>query len=157
VASRLADDLVRKLTAILQDGEIPTSEADEEQLNAMVFEQHRLRPFADVHAESERVYTELITLVQQLDSTCSRVIVSSAGYPLSLAMCHAMRHTLLASLRDPSTTDDLANAVILTGAGERAFLAGAGMRASACCIHNGQCLELFYGHIPPRGMRSQSG
>jgi hypothetical protein len=59
-------DLVHKVAAILQDRELPASEADEEQLNAMVFEQHRLRPFVDVHAESERAYTELITLVQQL-------------------------------------------------------------------------------------------
>ena len=58
-------DLVLTLTAILQHQELPPSTQDEEQLNAMVFEEHKLRPWTEIHAESERVYTELITLTEQ--------------------------------------------------------------------------------------------
>ncbi|MFL5801859.1 MAG: DinB family protein [Roseiflexaceae bacterium] len=54
-----------------------------------MFEQHRLRPFADIHAESERVYTELITLVQQLSevdlTTSTRFAVIAGERPLYTA------------------------------------------------------------------------
>ena len=44
-------DLVGKLTAILQHQEVPPSEEDEEQLNSMNFEEHKLRPWSEIHAE----------------------------------------------------------------------------------------------------------
>lgn len=59
-------DLVLKLTAILQHQEVPSSEEDEEQLNSLNFEKHKLRPWSEIHAESERVYAELIKLTEQL-------------------------------------------------------------------------------------------
>jgi tetratricopeptide (TPR) repeat protein len=59
-------DLVLKVTAILQHQELPPSEKSGGQLNSMVFEEHKLRPWSDIHAESERVYAELITLIEQL-------------------------------------------------------------------------------------------
>jgi tetratricopeptide (TPR) repeat protein len=59
-------DFVRRLTAIQQHQEIPESEEDEDQLNSRNFEEHRLRPFSEILAESERVNTELITLIEQL-------------------------------------------------------------------------------------------
>lgn len=82
-------DLVLKLTAILQHQELPPSEEDEAQLNSMVFEEHKHCPWPDVHAESERVYTELIKLVEQLsedDLTNSNRFASISGeYPLYAA------------------------------------------------------------------------
>src|SRR5205814_3893575 len=75
-------DLVGKLTAILQDQEIPPSEESDDQLNAMVFEKHKLHPWSDIHTESERVYAELITLAEQLseeDLTTSNRFTSITG------------------------------------------------------------------------------
>jgi hypothetical protein len=82
-------DLVLKLTTILQHQEVPPSEESEEQLNAKVFEEHKLRPFSEIHAESERVYAELITVTEQLseeDLTASnRFTPISGGNPLYTA------------------------------------------------------------------------
>jgi tetratricopeptide (TPR) repeat protein len=82
-------DLVLKLTAILHHQEIPPSEEDEEQLNSMVFEEHKLRPWSALHAESERVYTELIQLIEQLsedDLTAPNRFTSiTGGSPLYTA------------------------------------------------------------------------
>lgn len=59
-------DLILKVTAILQHQEIPPSEESDDQINAMVFEEHKLHPWLALHAESERVYAELIQLIEQL-------------------------------------------------------------------------------------------
>src|SRR5262245_39140963 len=75
-------DLVLKLTATLQRQEVPPSEESEEQLNAKVFEEHKLRPFSDIHAESERVYAELIRVAEQLseeDLTASNRFTAITG------------------------------------------------------------------------------
>ena len=58
--------LIGKVTAILQHQEVPPREESTQQLNVMVFEEHKLHPFSAIHAESERVYTQLITLIEQL-------------------------------------------------------------------------------------------
>jgi tetratricopeptide (TPR) repeat protein len=88
-------DLVLKLTAIQQYQEVPPSEESEEQLNAMVFEEHRLRPWPAIRAESERVYAELITLTEQLseeDLTDSNRFASFTGgrplYTAFLGRCY---------------------------------------------------------------------
>ena len=82
-------DLVLKLTAVLQHQELPPSKESEEQLNSIVFEEHKLRPWSDIHAESERVYAELIKLTEQLseeDLTASnRFTWISGGKPLYAA------------------------------------------------------------------------
>ncbi|HEY6407373.1 MAG TPA: DinB family protein [Ktedonobacteraceae bacterium] len=82
-------DLILKLTAILQHQEIPPSEESDDQLNAMVFEKHKLRLWPALHAESERVYAQLITLIEQLseeDLTASNRFTSiSGGEPLYTA------------------------------------------------------------------------
>jgi|SRR5579885_587298 len=79
-------DLVLKLTAILQHQEVPSSEESEEQLNSMVFEQHKLRPWSAIHAEAERVYAELIKLIEQLSeedlTTSNRFTSITGGRPL---------------------------------------------------------------------------
>jgi len=59
-------DLILKVTAILQHQEIPPSEESDDQINAMVFEEHKLHPWSALHAESEQVYAELIQLIEQL-------------------------------------------------------------------------------------------
>ncbi len=82
-------DLVLKLTAILQHQELPPSEESEEQLNSMVFEEHKLHPWSDIHAESERVYAELITLTEHLSeedlTDTNRFTSISGGKPLYTA------------------------------------------------------------------------
>jgi hypothetical protein len=82
-------DLVLKLTATLQHQEVPPSDESEEQLNAKVFEEHKLRPFSDIHAESERVYAKLIRVAEQLseeDLTASnRFTAITGGHPLYTA------------------------------------------------------------------------
>ncbi len=59
-------DLVLKVTALLQHREVTPSEEDENQINAMVVEEHRLHPWSEIYAESERVYAELLRLTEQL-------------------------------------------------------------------------------------------
>ncbi|HVB23664.1 MAG TPA: DinB family protein [Ktedonobacteraceae bacterium] len=57
--------LVLKLAAILHH-ETPPGAEDFERLNPVVFEEQRERPWSEVLAESEQVYTALITHVEQL-------------------------------------------------------------------------------------------
>ena len=73
---------IQKLTAILQHQELPPSEDDEEQLNAVTFEKHKLRSWSAIHAESEQIYAELITLIEHLseeDLTTSNRFTSISG------------------------------------------------------------------------------
>src|SRR5713226_8992020 len=75
-------DLILKVTAILHHQEIPPSEESDDQINAMVFEEHKLHPWSALHAESERVYAELMTLAEQLseeDLTDSNRFASITG------------------------------------------------------------------------------
>ena len=88
-------DLILKLTAILQHQEIPPSEESEDQLNSMVFEKHKLRLWSALYAGSERVYAELITLIEQLseeDLTASNRFASLTGgkqlYTAFLGSCY---------------------------------------------------------------------
>ena len=88
-------DLILKVTAILQHQEVPPSEESDDQINAMVFEEHKLHPWSALHAESERVYAELITLAEQLgeeDLTDSNRFASITGgrplYTAFLGSCY---------------------------------------------------------------------
>ena len=88
-------DLILKVTAIRQHQEVPPSEESEDQINAMVFEEHKLHPWSALHAESERVYAELITLAEQLseeDLTDSNRFASITGgrplYTAFLGSCY---------------------------------------------------------------------
>ena len=57
--------LVLRLQAILQKAPQPEAE-DFEQLNPVIFEEQRYRPWPDILSESDHVYAELITLSDQL-------------------------------------------------------------------------------------------
>ena len=59
--------LIGDLTAALQHQEVPPCEESDDQINARVFEENKSRPWSAIHADSERVYAELITLVEQLN------------------------------------------------------------------------------------------
>jgi hypothetical protein len=59
-------NLIQVLTAILQHQEVPPREKINDEINAEVFAKLRPRPWSEIHAESERVYAELITLVEHL-------------------------------------------------------------------------------------------
>ena len=59
-------NLLRVLTAILQQQEVPPREKVNDEVNGEVFAEQRLRPWSELHAESEQVYANLITLVEQL-------------------------------------------------------------------------------------------
>jgi len=88
-------ELVLKVTTILQHQEVPPREENEELLNSTVFEEHRLRPWSAIHAESERVYAELITSTEQLseeDLTASNRFSAISGerplYTIFLGPCY---------------------------------------------------------------------
>ena len=88
-------DLILKVTAILQHQEVPPSTQDDDQINAMVFEEHMLHPWSALHAESERIYAELITLAEHLseeDLTDSHRFASITGgsqlYTAFLGSCY---------------------------------------------------------------------
>ena len=75
-------DLVQKLTAVLQHREVPQSDEDEQRLNEQAFAEHRLLPWTDIRAESERVYAELTSLAEGLseeDLTTSRRFAPISG------------------------------------------------------------------------------
>ncbi|GCE05379.1 DinB family protein [Dictyobacter aurantiacus] len=57
--------LVARVRAILR-GETPPSSKDFERINTIVFTENRYRSWPDILAESDQVYTELITLSEQL-------------------------------------------------------------------------------------------
>lgn len=59
-------NLIQVLTAILQHQEVPPREKINDEINAEVFAEQRLRLWSEIHAESERVDAELITLVEHL-------------------------------------------------------------------------------------------
>lgn len=74
--------IIREVRTILRQ-EIPPSEENTTQTNAQVFEEHRLRPWAEIHAESEQVYAELLTVTKLLseeDLMASNSFV--VGWPL---------------------------------------------------------------------------
>src|SRR5579872_716284 len=56
--------LVLKLTAILNKETLES--ADFEQLNPIIFEEQRYRPWSDILAESEQAFAELLAVVEQL-------------------------------------------------------------------------------------------
>ncbi len=62
----LHQNLIQKVTAILQQQEVPPREASVDQMNARVFAEHQLRPWSEIHANFEQVYAELIQLAERL-------------------------------------------------------------------------------------------
>src|SRR5260370_737326 len=79
--------LVLKLQAFLLKAPQPQAE-DFDQRNSLLFEQQRTRPWSDILAESDHVYTELLALVEQLSeedlTAFNRVDWSPDGEPLSI-------------------------------------------------------------------------
>ena len=59
-------NLVQQLTAILQQQEVPQLEGSDDEINARVFAEQRLRPWSEVHAASEQVFAELVRVTEQL-------------------------------------------------------------------------------------------
>lgn len=59
-------NLLQVVTAILQHQKVPPREKINDEINAAVFAEQRLRSWSEIHAESERVSADLITLVEQL-------------------------------------------------------------------------------------------
>ena len=82
-------NLILKVNAILQHQEVSPSEESDDQINAKVFEEHKLRPWSDIHAESERVYACLITLTEHLSeedlTTANRFAPITGEHPLYTA------------------------------------------------------------------------
>lgn len=61
-------NLIQVLTAILLHQEVPPREKINDEINAEAFAEHRLRPWSEIHAESERIYADLITQVEHLSA-----------------------------------------------------------------------------------------
>lgn len=86
-------DLNKKLTALVQHQEIPSTDEDEEHLNANTYEKQQQRPWSDIHSDSEQSYTELIRLIEQLseeDLTSTRFTEISGGRPLYIIFLGAL-------------------------------------------------------------------
>lgn len=80
-------NLIKVMTAILQQQEVPPREKINDEVNGEVFAEQRLRPWSALHAESEQVYADLIQLVEQLsedelNDTQRFTAVIPAGRPM---------------------------------------------------------------------------
>src|SRR6266581_9021305 len=53
----LHQNLIQKVTAILQQQEVPPREASVDQMNARMFAEHQLRPWSEIHATVEKTIT----------------------------------------------------------------------------------------------------
>ncbi|SRR5579885_3350098 len=83
-------NLIRVLTAILQQQEVPPREKINDEVNGALFAEQRLRPWSELHAESEQVYADLIQLVEHLSEdelmdTQRFTAIISLGRPLYAA------------------------------------------------------------------------
>lgn len=95
-------NLIQVLTAILQQQEVPPREKINDEVHGAVFAEQRLRPWSELHAESEQVYADLIQLVEQLseddlNDTQRFAAVIPVGRPLYAAFLgywyeHGMEH-----------------------------------------------------------------
>ncbi|GCE29965.1 hypothetical protein KDA_54490 [Dictyobacter alpinus] len=78
-------DLIRKLTALLEHQNIPVTDEDEELLNATTYGKQEKRSASEIQADSKQTYAELIALVGQLsedDLTSTRFPEISGQHPL---------------------------------------------------------------------------
>ncbi len=83
-------NLIQVLRAILQQQEAPPREKINDEVNGAVFAEQRLRPWSELHAESEQIYADLITLIEQLSEddlmdTQRFTAVVPAGRPMYAA------------------------------------------------------------------------
>jgi tetratricopeptide (TPR) repeat protein len=78
--------LIQRVNAILHHQEVPPRGKSDDEINAEVFAEHQRRPWSEIHAESERVYADLLTLVEQLGeddlNDTQRFAAISGGWPL---------------------------------------------------------------------------
>lgn len=89
--------LVLRLQAIIRKEPQPASD-NFEQLNPVIFQENRFRPWTDVLSESDHVYAELLMLTEQLTeedlTTFNRFNWTHAGAPLYTAfMGNCYEHT----------------------------------------------------------------
>jgi tetratricopeptide (TPR) repeat protein len=59
-------NLVQVVTAILQRQAVPSREKINDEVNGEAFAAQRLRPWSELHMESEQVYADIISLIEQL-------------------------------------------------------------------------------------------
>ena len=82
----LHQNLIQKVTGILQQQEVPPREASVDQMNARVFAEYQLRPWSEIHATFEQVYAKLIQLAERLSEAdlmdSHRFSVIAEGRPL---------------------------------------------------------------------------
>jgi len=85
----LHQNLTQKVTAILQQQEVPPREASVDQMNARVFAEQQLRPWSEIHTTFEHVYAELIQLAERLSEAdlmdSHRFSAITEGRPLYVA------------------------------------------------------------------------
>lgn len=58
--------LTIRLQAIVSQEAVQPSNDDYEKLNPIIFEEERYRPWADIHAESDQAYADLLAITEQL-------------------------------------------------------------------------------------------
>ena len=145
--------LAQKLAAILQHQELPASSESYEQLNLVIFEEQRERPWSAIHAESEQVYAEIFKLTEQLseeDLTASkRFPWINEGEPLytsfvgncyehtqdHLAQYHLDRHNLSRAIQIRETC------------ARRVAQAGVPEDLKGTVVYNLACFYALYGSL----------
>jgi len=89
MTSCLDQNLIQKVTAILQQQEVPPREESVDQFNTRVFAEHQCRPWEEVHATFEHVYADLTGLAERLSEAdlmdSNRFSAITEGRPLYAA------------------------------------------------------------------------
>jgi hypothetical protein len=96
-------NIIQMVTAIFQQHEAPPREKINDEVNGEMFAKQRLRPWSEIHAESEQVYADLIHVVERLSEDelmdAQRFAAVTGGPPLYtvfLGRCyeHGLEHVV---------------------------------------------------------------
>lgn len=116
-------NLIQVVTAIQQLQEVPPREKINDATNDELFTEYRLRPWTAIHTESERVYADLITLVEHLSEdelmdtqrfTAAFWTAGNGGQPLYVAfLAYCYEHGLEHLVQYYSDRNDLSRAIAI--------------------------------------------
>ncbi len=138
-------DLIQKVTAILQHQEVPPNEKSDEQINAHVFAENHLRPWPEIRADSERVRADLIRLVECLGedelTDAHRFVAITGGWPLYAAFLgNCYEHDQEHLVQYYSDRNDLSRAIqIREGCANRIMQADLPDKVKGSFLYNLAC------------------
>jgi tetratricopeptide (TPR) repeat protein len=151
-------NLIQEVTAIVQQQEPPPREASDDQINARVFEEQRLRPWSEVYAEYERVCTDLLALVERLSE--EEVTTSNSltgGWPLyAIFLGNCYEHDQEHLVQYYTDRHDLARAIqIREQCANRVLQADAPDRVKGFFLYNLACFYAQQGQLEQAAARLQ--